>query len=89
MLRKLLLQLTGTSGLIPRDAERLTIGGVPLARSQEPLHLLLAGSTGTGKTTAIAELLDGIAERGDRAVIVDPNGSYASQFYGKRLGVAP
>ena len=45
------------------------------------MHLLLAGSTGTGKTTAVAELLDCITERGDRAVIVDPNGAYASQFY--------
>jgi hypothetical protein len=63
------------------EASALTIGGVPMAREQEPLHLLLAGSTGTGKTTAVAELLDGITARGDRAVIVDPNGGYLSQFY--------
>lgn len=59
----------------------LSIGGVPLAREQEPLHLLLVGSTGTGKTTAVAGLLDGITARGDRAVIVDPNGGYLSRFY--------
>ncbi|MGH8032394.1 MAG: type IV secretion system DNA-binding domain-containing protein, partial [Luteimonas sp.] len=59
----------------------LTLGGVPLHREQEPLHLLLVGSTGTGKTTAVAELLDGLAARGDRAVIVDPNGGYLRHFW--------
>lgn len=77
---QLLKNLAGASGLSP-EASVLTIGGVPLARSQEALHLLLAGSTGTGKTTAVAELLDGITDRGDRCVIVDPNGSYLSQFH--------
>ncbi len=77
----LLKQLAGAVGIAPAAPKALTIGGVPLAWSQEPLHLLLAGSTGTGKTTAVAELLDCIAERGDRAVIVDPNGAYASMFH--------
>lgn len=80
MLMNFIKQLAGTSGASPEEAEPLTIGGVPLLWSQEPLHLLLAGSTGTGKTTAVAELLDGITARGDRAVIVDPNGAYASMF---------
>ena len=77
----LLKQLAGAVGIAPAVPKALTIGGVPLAWSQEPLHLLLAGSTGTGKTTAVAELLDCITERGDRAVIVDPNGAYASMFH--------
>jgi type IV secretory pathway TraG/TraD family ATPase VirD4 len=81
MLKKLLHHLAGTSGFVPEEAEPLTVGGVPLLWSQETLHLLLAGSTGTGKTTAVAELLDGITARGDRAVIVDPNGAYASMFF--------
>jgi hypothetical protein len=75
---KLFKHLAGAS---PEAPTSLTIGGVPLAREHEPLHLLLAGSTGTGKTTAVAELLDGITARGDRAVIVDPNGGYLSQFH--------
>lgn len=67
--------------MAPRMPSLSTIGGVLLLWSQEPLHLLFAGSTGTGKTTGVAALLDGITVRGDRAVIVDPNGSYASQFF--------
>jgi hypothetical protein len=65
---------------VPTQAP-LVVGGVALAHEQEPLHLLLAGSTGTGKTTAVAELLDGITARGDRALIVDPNGTYLSHFH--------
>lgn len=59
----------------------LTLGSVPLTREQEPLHLLLAGSTGTGKTTAVVELMLGLAQRGDRMVVADPNGHYLSRFY--------
>ncbi|MBC7618781.1 MAG: type IV secretion system DNA-binding domain-containing protein [Candidatus Saccharibacteria bacterium] len=59
----------------------LTLGGVALARAQEPLHLLLAGSTGTGKTTGVVELMLGLAQRGDRMIVTDPNGFYLSRFY--------
>lgn len=80
MFKKLLQHLAGPSGASP-EAAPLTLGGVPLTRSQELLHCLLAGATGTGKSTAIAELLDCICARGDRALIVDPNGAYAAQFF--------
>ncbi|KGS55498.1 type IV secretory system Conjugative DNA transfer family protein [Burkholderia pseudomallei MSHR5613] len=60
--------------------DALTLAGVPLLRDAEPLHWLLAGSTGAGKTTAIAELLDGIRARGDRCIVCDPNGGYVAQF---------
>lgn len=69
---KFIKHLAGAAA--PTTRASLVVGGVPLAWEQEPLHLLLAGSTGTGKTTAVAELLDGLAKRGDRAVIVDPTG---------------
>lgn len=78
MLKQLFKQWAGSAA---SAAGPLTLGGVPLQWAQESLHLLLAGSTGTGKTMAVSELLDGITERGDRAVIVDPNGAYASQFF--------
>ncbi len=58
----------------------LTLAGVPLPRDAEPLHWLLAGTTGAGKTTAISELLDGIRARGDRCIVCDPNGGYVAQF---------
>lgn len=62
------------------DHPNLTIGGVRIQRRLEPMHFLFAGSTGTGKSTVTSELLSGIVHRGDRAVVIDPNGTYASHF---------
>lgn len=58
-----------------------TIGGIELPAALEPYHLLLAGSTGTGKTTLLDELLRTVIPRGDRAVICDPNGHHLSRFW--------
>lgn len=63
-----------------KQLDTLTLAGIPLPSDIEPLHWLLAGTTGAGKTTAIAELLDGIRSRGDRCVICDPNGGYLTHF---------
>src|SRR3984885_14898717 len=38
------------------------------------------GTTGTGKSTAIRELLALALQRGDRAIISDPDGGYAARF---------
>jgi hypothetical protein len=58
----------------------LTLAGIPLPREIETLHWLLTGTTGAGKTTAIAEMLDGTRARGDRCIICDPNGGYLTHF---------
>ena len=58
----------------------ISIGGIKLSRAHEPLHTLLCGSTGVGKTTAIIEMLQTISTRGDRMIIADPNGYYAARF---------
>ena len=46
----------------------------------------MIGTTGTGKSTAIRELLEGALERGDRAVIADPDFSYVDRFYDASRG---
>ena len=58
----------------------LTLGSVPLSRELETLHFLLAGSTGTGKTTLIDEILCTAIPRGDRVIICDPAGHHLSRF---------
>lgn len=58
----------------------LTLGAQPWPAALETLHLLIAGTTGAGKSTLIEELLDGIRARGDRAIVCDPNGGYLRQF---------
>lgn len=65
----------------PNQQKRVvTIGGVKLSPAQELVHTLVSGSTGVGKTTAIIEMLQVISERGDRMIIADPDGFYASHF---------
>jgi type IV secretory pathway TraG/TraD family ATPase VirD4 len=64
----------------------LTLAGQPVLEADEAKHFKMIGTTGTGKSTAIRELLTGAFERGDRAVIADPDGSYLSKFYDPHRG---
>src|SRR6185312_4935888 len=59
----------------------LTIAGVGIALADEVKHFKLIGTTGTGKSTAIRELLAAALDRGDRAVITDPDGGYLTRFH--------
>lgn len=60
---------------------QLTIAGVAMPRLDETKHVKLIGTTGTGKTTAIREILGKALRRGDRAVIADPDAGYLNLFY--------
>ncbi len=62
-------------------AGALTLAGIPLESLDETKHFKLIGTTGTGKSTAIRELIEGALRRGDRAVIADPDGGYLSRFH--------
>ncbi|MHB1950375.1 MAG: type IV secretion system DNA-binding domain-containing protein [Acidiferrobacteraceae bacterium] len=60
----------------------ITIGGVPIPRNIEPQHLLLEGSTGTGKSLAMSALAGAVRERAsDRAIVVDPGGEMMSRLF--------
>jgi hypothetical protein len=65
---------------------RLTIAGLGVPITDEAKHFKLIGTTGTGKSTAISELLQGALTRGDRAVIADPDGGYVERFYSAARG---
>jgi type IV secretory pathway TraG/TraD family ATPase VirD4 len=66
--------------------QSLHLAGVTVGAADETKHFKLIGTTGTGKSTAITELLGGALERGDRAVIADPDGGYLSRFHDRRRG---
>lgn len=59
---------------------RITLGGHVLPKNKETQHILVCGTTGTGKSTLIEEVVESARSRGDRLVICDPAGSYVSQF---------
>jgi len=64
----------------------ITLAGRPIAELDEAKHFKLIGTTGTGKSTAIEEILGAALERKDRAVIADPDGGYLDRFYDPRRG---
>lgn len=59
----------------------VTLAGFPVPLQDETKHFKLIGTTGTGKSTAIRELLSTALARGDRAVIADPDAGYLDTFY--------
>ncbi len=69
-----------------RAGRALTLAGVALNAEDETKHFKLIGTTGTGKSTAIRELLGAALARGDRAVIADPDGGYLRHFYDAARG---
>jgi type IV secretory pathway TraG/TraD family ATPase VirD4 len=76
---------SGGGGGGSRDG-RLTLAGVPVPWLDETKHFKMIGTTGTGKSTAIRELLGGALARGDRAVFADPDGGYRDRFYHRYRG---
>jgi type IV secretory pathway TraG/TraD family ATPase VirD4 len=67
-------------------AQTLGLAGVVVGHADETKHFKVIGTTGTGKSTAITELLEGALGRGDRAVIADPDGGYLGRFYDRNRG---
>lgn len=68
------------------SAKAVSIGGVPIPETDETRHFLMAGATGTGKTTAIWELLDQVERRGEHAFVHDVDGSYLARYYQPERG---
>ncbi len=66
--------------------DAITLAGWPLSAGDETKHCKLIGTTGTGKTTAISELLRRALARGDRAIIADPDAGYLDRFYAPARG---
>ena len=64
----------------------LTLAGHPVPEIDETKHFKFIGTTGTGKSTAIRELLTKALNRGDRAVIADPDAGYLQRFYDPERG---
>jgi len=64
----------------------LTLAGIPILPLDETKHFKMIGTTGTGKSTAIRELLGAALARGDRAIFADPDGGYRERFFHRYRG---
>lgn len=72
-------------------ASPFTIGEVSLRLNSETQHMMVCGTTGTGKSTCFYHLFPQIRAQGQRAVIVDTTGEFVSRFYrpGKDILINP
>ncbi|MCP5392605.1 MAG: type IV secretion system DNA-binding domain-containing protein [Sphingomonadaceae bacterium] len=73
-----------TTLLCGRDA--LRIGPVPVPRRIETRHFAFLGTTGSGKTTALRQMLDGIEMRGEAALVYDTSGEFIAHYYNPARG---
>jgi type IV secretory pathway TraG/TraD family ATPase VirD4 len=64
-----------------RKNQQLLLCGVSIPHDVENLHIMIAGSTGTGKSTILNETIASAIYRGDKLIIIDPNGTFLSKFY--------
>jgi type IV secretory pathway TraG/TraD family ATPase VirD4 len=64
----------------------LALAGVRVRAEDEVRHFKIIGMTGTGKSTAIRELLAAALQRGDRAVVADPDGAYRARLFNRYRG---
>lgn len=72
-------------------ASPFTIGDVSLRLNTETQHMMVCGTTGTGKSTCFYHLFPQIQAQRQRAVIVDTTGEFVSRFYrpGKDILINP
>jgi len=64
-----------------KAASRIKFAGLPIVKNSERQHILITGTTGTGKTNMLNELLPQIRNKQEKAIIVDMTGSYVDRFY--------
>jgi type IV conjugative transfer system coupling protein TraD len=57
------------------------LASVPFPWRSEQSHVMLVGTTGTGKTTQMLDLIAQMRQRKDRAIVFDLTGAYTSAFY--------
>lgn len=63
------------------DASDLMIDRFPLIKNSEVQHMLVHGTTGTGKGQTLQKLLDCIRARGDRVILYDKGCSFTPIYY--------
>jgi type IV conjugative transfer system coupling protein TraD len=69
-----------------KEKSDITLANIPYPKGAEFRHTLVTGTTGSGKTNTIIELLDQVQARGDRAIIVDTVGTYINRYYNPERG---
>ena len=64
----------------------LAIGPVPIPRRIETRHFAFLGTTGSGKTTVLRQMLERIEARGEAALVYDTSGEFIAHYYNPDRG---
>jgi hypothetical protein len=67
--------------VVKAGASPYTIATVTIPRNAEFQHLMVTGTTGTGKSNMIHHLLSQIRSQGDQAIVLDTTGGIFSRFF--------
>jgi len=62
------------------------IGNMPLVKNMETRHFLVTGSTGSGKTNLLHNLLPQIENKGHPAIVIDQTGEMIAKYYNPERG---
>ena len=70
-------------GVLPgsRRLRPYRIAGIPFPERTETQHTIVSGTTGSGKTVLISDLVAQIRARGERCVLYDKMGAYTRAFF--------
>lgn len=70
-----------TKRILKLGASPYKIANVPIPKNAEFQHMMVTGTTGSGKSNTIHQLLKSIRANGDQAVVLDTTGGIFSRFY--------
>lgn len=68
-------------------ASPFKLGDLPLLKDSETKHILLDGTTGSGKTNTFNQLLPQIRKQNQRAIIIDTTGVFVEKFYNPQTDI--
>jgi Type IV secretion-system coupling protein DNA-binding domain len=64
----------------------ISLGQSVIPERNECEHFLITGNPGAGKSTAMRTMLRQIAERGQAAIVIDPESEHVQEFYAESHG---
>jgi type IV secretory pathway TraG/TraD family ATPase VirD4 len=64
----------------------IVLGSTTIPHQKEFEHFLITGSPGSGKSTLIRHMLYQVQERGQAAIVLDPDAEYVQEFYDEARG---
>lgn len=59
----------------------ITLAKIPYPKNAEARHTIITGTTGSGKTNILIELIDQVRAKNEKAVIVDTVGTFVEKYY--------